>query len=139
MGCYLELDAKQKVLLAIYTEYQKDIPNMEENLKAQKLGLEYNIFKIAVDKLQNEDLINGAVINRGGNSHIPAVVSMGNVKMTRIGIDYVEHKLEIERTLSGAEKVKTISENAAKWGWEQFKDITAKVLAEIASKAATGK
>jgi len=36
----MELDTKQKVLLAIYMEYQKDIPNMSEAIRAETLGIE---------------------------------------------------------------------------------------------------
>ncbi|TEB08618.1 hypothetical protein Psch_02184 [Pelotomaculum schinkii] len=127
----MELDAKQKVLLAIYTEYQKDLPDMEREISFKNLDLDNKIFRIAIDKLQNEQMINGATIIRGGNSHIPLHVNVGDIKMTRQGIDFVEQKLQIDRTLTGVEKVKVISQNATKWGWEQLKDLAAKVLSEM--------
>lgn len=130
----MELDAKLKVLLAIYTEYQKDLPDMGSSIKADKLKMDRKIYMVAIDKLQNEGLIHGAQVKTGGNSHLPVMVFTDNVKMTRYGIDFVEQKLEIDKSLSGKEKVMAISESAAKWGWGQIKDIAVKVLSEITSK-----
>lgn len=133
----MELDTKQKVLVAIYTEYQKDLPDMENSIKAKALGIPLKEFRVAIDKLQNENMINGANIISGGNSHIPIMVFTGNIKMTRYGIEYVEQKLDIEPTLSAMEKVKSVAEKAGKFGWEQIKDITVKILSEIINKTIT--
>jgi hypothetical protein len=130
-GDKLELDAKQKVLLAIYTEYQKDLPDIAKAVNYKALGLEYNVFKVAVDKLQGEGFIQGVTVLPDGNSSIPAKVWLGDAKMTRYGIGYVEQKFEIESTLDGKEKVKTALEKGVKFGWGEFKDFAAKVLAEI--------
>lgn len=124
-------DAKQKVLIAIYTEYQKDIPDMNANIKADLLGLSQDEFKAAMDKLDNENLINGAKFSRGGSNSIPLAVFIDNLKMTSKGIDYVEEKLQVNRTLTGTEKIKKIANDSASWGWEQFKDITSRTLAEL--------
>ena len=43
------LDIKQKVLIAIYTEYQKDLPNIDGNVNANILGIDNNIFNVAID------------------------------------------------------------------------------------------
>lgn len=108
----MEFDSKQKVLIAIYTEYQKDIPDMKNNIKADKLNLDNTVFKIALEKLENEGLITGVQFIRGGNSHIPISAFTDSVKMTSYGILYVEEKLNIEKTLTGMEKVKKISGSA---------------------------
>lgn len=126
----MELDSKQKVLIAIYSEYQKDLPNMD-NITFQNLGLDYNVFKVAVEKLDNEGMIKDAIITHGGNDTIPIHVRVSYCKMTNYGIGYVEKKLELDQTNSGEQKVKTIIEKTSKWGWDQFKDIGAKVLAEM--------
>jgi len=55
----LDLDSKQRVLLAIYTEYQKDIPTMED-ITAEALELDIEVFGIAVEKLINEQMINAS-------------------------------------------------------------------------------
>lgn len=127
----MELDAKQKVLLAIYAEYQKDLPDMKNVINHKNLGLEQIVFRVAVDKLQSEGLIKNADIRTGGNTHVPLMVFMEDVKMTPYGIQYVEQKLSIDKTLTGEQKVKSIFERAGEWGWEQIKDITAKVIAEM--------
>lgn len=125
------LDNKQKVLLAIYTEYQKDKPDMRNNINVEAIGVDFEVFAIAIDKLVNEGLINGADIVRGGRGNNPLDVYTDNIKMTRYGIEYVEQKLEIERTLAGVEKVKKVADKGMQWGWEQAKDFAAKVLAEM--------
>lgn len=130
----MELDTKQKVLVAIYTEYQKDKPNMKETITANNLGIDIDVFKIALDKLDNEGLVSGLDFTRGGDDSIPRYVNVDYAKMTPYGIQYVETKLTIEKTLSAKEKVEKIVEESTKWGFEQLKDIAAKVLTEIAVK-----
>ncbi len=51
--------------------------------------------------------------------------------MTSIGIEYVENKLGIEKTLSGLEKIKYMYGKYANWGWEQGKEIISSTLAKI--------
>lgn len=129
-GDYMEVDAKQKVLIAIYTEYQKDIPEMA-NITFSSLGLENDVFKVAVEKLDNEGFITDATITHGGNGTIPLMVNIKYCKMTRSGIDYIESKAQLDQTLSGEQKVKGLLEKAGKWGWDQFKDFGARVVSEM--------
>jgi hypothetical protein len=128
----MKFDTKQKVLLAIYTEYQKDVPDMEKNLKAINLGVDNDAFKLALEKLENENLITGVKFIRGGNSRIPSIVICQFIMMTRDGIEYVEDKIGIKHTLSGSEKLTYILKESASWGWDQIKDIAARTLSEIA-------
>lgn len=127
------LDTKQKVLIAIYTEYQKDLPDIGGRVKADLLNIDNEVFKVAIEKLENERLICDSNIIKGGSRTIwnTVMVDLSHTKMTPYGITYVEEKLGIEKTLSGAEKVKYISSKVAEWGWEQFKDIASKTLSEI--------
>lgn len=127
------LDIKQKVLIAIYTEYQKDLPNIDGNVKADILGIDNNIFNVAIEKLENEGLITGSNLIKGGSSTVwnTIMVNLTHTKMTPDGISYIEEKLGIERILTGAEKVRNVSVKVAEWGWDQFKDIAAKTLSEI--------
>lgn len=125
----MKLDTKQKVLVAIYTEYQKDIPDMRTNIKSKELGIDGEVFAIALDKLLNEGFITGVQFSKSKNK-IMATFTDG-IMMTRDGIDYVETKLGIEKTLSGMEKVQEMAKKSANWGWNEFKDITVKVLAEM--------
>ena len=133
-GVEMELDTKQKVLIAIYTEYQNDIPNMTKAITFKELGLESDIFKIAIDKLQNEGFIKGATIHYDGNTYLPSVANVSNVKMTRYGIEYVEEKLDITRTMNGKEKTETVFKRLTSSGLEHLKDLAAKTLAEMAKQ-----
>ncbi len=128
----MKLDTKQKVLIAIYTEYQKDIPQIEEEVKSNKLGIGVEEFKIAVIKLENEGLITNTHMVKAGNSKWGVrCVILDDTKMTPWGIEYVESKLELDKTLSGMEKVQEMAKKSATWGWNEFKDITVQVLSEM--------
>lgn len=129
----MKLDSKQKVLLAIYTEYQKDIPEMKNYITPEDLGIDNPLaFRIALEKLQSEQLICGAKFVYGDGYYIPVDVLVDYIKMTRDGIDYVENKIGIDKTLSGFDKVKYIVQKSAEIGWDQVKDIAARTMAEIA-------
>ena len=84
----MELDAKQKVLMAIYAEYQKDIPVMQ-NITFANLDMDSRVFKIAVDKLENEGLINGAKIHYKPGSVYPESVEIDDAKLTQHGDELV--------------------------------------------------
>ncbi|MBW4861757.1 MAG: hypothetical protein KZY55_15640 [Paeniclostridium sp.] len=128
----MKLDTKQKVLIAIYTEYQRDIPNIKEEVTYQKLGIGAEEFKIAVIKLENELLITGTNMP-SSKAHTWGVfcVMLDKTRMTPYGIEYVENKLGIDKTLSGIDKVKKVGEKCATWGWNESKDIIVKVLSEM--------
>ncbi|SCI46272.1 Uncharacterised protein [uncultured Clostridium sp.] len=125
----MKLDTKQKVLIAIYTEYQKDIPDMRDAITYSKLGIDSQRFVVALEKLENEELIRGIDIARSRGRAID--VFTDNIMMTSIGIEYVENKLGIEKTLSGLEKIKYMYGKYANWGWEQGKEIISSTLAKI--------
>lgn len=125
----MEFDAKQKVLLAIYLEYQKDVPEMG-NITANELGMDYIVFKIAIDKLENEQLICGTRISRSADGEALGVF-LNATKMTSAGLAYVEEKLHVTPEDTGLEKVKEVAKKAASWSWNEAKDIAARVLSEI--------
>lgn len=127
----MKLDSKQRVLVAIYIEYQKDIPEMEENIRTGKVGMDAETFNIAIDKLQSEELITGANIIKAGIGNKIQFVSTQDMKMTSKGIEYVEEKIGLSHVLTGQEKVKEILKSLASSGWKQIKDIAAKTLAEM--------
>lgn len=127
----MDIDAKQKVLFAIYMEYQKDNPDMEKNIKADVLGLTMDVYKISLDKLDNENLISGVNFSRGGNGTVPYAAFVKNAKMTAYGNKYIEDKFGITNILSGIEKVKNILEIATQNGWDEIKNFASKVLTEM--------
>ncbi|MBL0387903.1 hypothetical protein JJB07_14780 [Tumebacillus sp. ITR2] len=131
----MELDSKQKVLVAIYTEYQKDIPNMNA-VTPQVLGIEEVAFNVAVSKLQNEGYLQGAHLITVDQFAHPVKVVMSRAKMTRDGLDYVETKLEIDKTMSNSDKVRAVATKAGAWGVDQLKDLASKTLSDMLSKMA---
>jgi hypothetical protein len=132
-----KLDTKQMVLVAIYTEYQKDIPAMDKTITAADLGIDREAFYIALLKLTNEGLINGVEFTKGGRGNKILGAITTNIMMTSKGIDYVELKLGITPTLSAGEKVKEVTKKVTAWGYNELKDIGIKVTAEIV-KGVTG-
>ncbi|WP_315114524.1 YjcQ family protein [uncultured Clostridium sp.] len=125
----MKLDAKQRVLVAIYTEYQKDIPNMEETITGENLELDEEVFVMALRKLENEGLIQNIEFLWGDGE--VQYFGFGDMLISSYGIDYVEQKLGIDKTLSGLDKVKYIIAKSGEWGIEQLKDFGAKAVAEM--------
>lgn len=126
----MDLDSKQKVLLAIYTEYQKDIPNMEL-ITNVNLDMDSQVFRIAVDKLQSEGFIIGAKIHFPAGNPYPDKLIPHFIKMTREGIEFVEEKMEIQRSWTSKEKVEDLKIKFGKLGWDALSDFAAKTLVEI--------
>lgn len=124
------LDTKQQVLIAMYTEYQKDIPQMG-SVTANSLGIDHTAFYVAIEKLQNEEFITDAIIVKGGPDPYPLLVRIDEAKLTRIGIEHVESKLEITDTDPGLTKVQSISRKVADWGLDKLLDYAAKVTVEM--------
>jgi|GEM_PF-1128121 len=125
-----ELDTKQKVLVAFYTEYQKDIPKMD-SIKAAELGIGKDEFVIAIQKLENEGLLTGAKFVKGGRGATPLMVYTDYIMVTGYGLQYVEDKLGIQPTMSAGEKVKEVTKKATSWGYNELKDFSIKVTAEL--------
>ncbi len=123
-----KLDLKQKVLVAFYLEYQKELPEMRY-VDADSLETDQNRFCVAVRKLQNEGYVKGAkFVSLNG-------VLTDFVMLTRDGLQYVEEVLDIKATMSAGEKVKEVGKKATLWGYGELKDIAAKVLGEVISKS----
>jgi len=125
----LELDTKQKVLLAIYTEYQKDYPDMT-NITFENLGLDQDVFNFALAKLSNEELINDVIFSKTMGNR-PPMALINNAKMSRLGIEYVETMLNINKTAGGIEKANVVRDAFEKQGFSILTDFAAKVIAEM--------
>lgn len=137
----MELDIKQQVLVAIYTEYQKDIPMIHKEVTPDSLGIKKEKFNIAIAKLENEGLINGTCMQ--GKVKVPGTrcddenkwniysVILNSTKMTPYGIDYVEKVLDIDNTDNAKNKVTRVVEKCGNWGMEQLKDLASKVLSQV--------
>lgn len=125
-----ELDKKQRVLVAFYTEYQKDVPDMKK-ITHTAVGMTLEEFVVAVQKLDNEGLITEVKYSKVLDFSIPAAVHTDFVMLTNYGLQYVEEKLELKPTMSASEKVKEVSKKAGLWGYNELKDFSTKVLAEL--------
>ena len=132
-GYAMELDAKHQVLYAIYAEYQKDLPDMQAAITFRNLDMDCRVFKAAVEKLQNEGLIQGAAILRGDGKIL--YINVKDMLPTRTGIEYVEAKMAIDRGMTGRQKVAALKEKFGKLGWETLIDVAAKVLCEMGKQA----
>ncbi|WP_248928299.1 hypothetical protein [Paenibacillus hamazuiensis] len=98
----MEVDLKQKVLLAFYMEYQKDLSNLLK-INHEYIGVSRDLFITALGKLENEELMIFELRYPMNDSQILSYVSI-----TRRGIEYIEKKFEIDSTLSGSEKIMII-------------------------------
>ena len=101
----MELDSKHTVLFAVYSEYQKDIPDMR-NITPDLLKMERRVFNIACVKLENEDFIKKLRISFFQGDKEPRTVNLENVMPTHHGIEYVETKLEPDRMGTGQKKLR---------------------------------
>lgn len=132
----MELSAKDKILLAIYLEYQKDIPDMRRAITFTNLKLDKDEFHFAIEKLENENLIKGGRYARGGKGKI-LVAFMENVMPSNYGLMYVEKNIlqdigdRVDEDNPKAKNIKKVIRNAIAFGWSEIKDIAAKTLAEM--------
>jgi len=88
-----ELNTKDKVLLAIYEEYQKDVPDMKNNINAKNIGVDLEEYKSAMEKHENEGNIRNVTFTRGGQGDRILLVFTDNLMITDRGIDYVKENL----------------------------------------------
>ncbi|MCF4151761.1 YjcQ family protein [Dethiosulfovibrio sp. F2B] len=105
----MKLETKELVLAAIYAEYQKDLPQME-NISPESIGIDSQVFNVAICKLENEEYIRDAVMVFAGEEAFPVVVRTSKVKITNAGIEYVERLFEIERSSRRYDKLRKVTE-----------------------------
>lgn len=127
----MQLDTKQQVLVAVYIEYQKDLPDMNRALP--ELNLDMQVLRTALGKLENEGYITGfwGETKSPGSRERFQPKSFRLVTMTRDGIEYVETKLGIEKTMTGQEKVEKAKKTFIEQGLDVLTDYAAKVTAEM--------
>jgi hypothetical protein len=126
----MEIDAKHKVLYALYAEYQKDIPDMPA-VTFEALEMDSRVYKIALLKLQNEGFIDGLETFPPHTRMEPKAVILDSVMPTRFGIEYVEEKLEISKSLTGREKLSRLQEKFGRFGWEVLQNVTSQILGNM--------
>lgn len=122
----MKLDTKQQVLLAIYMEYQKDIPNMK-NINNTVLDMDITVFNIALEKLDNEGYITGLTTLEADCDRFYVVIR-DRIKLTRDGIEYVEKCFGIEKELTAEDKLKYIIKKCGVLGLQAMKLFGADIL-----------
>jgi ankyrin repeat protein/predicted phosphodiesterase len=105
----LELNNKEKILLLIYIEYQKDLFSMFMfKLKIKEvinqLDISLQEFIIVVDKLQNEGYITGKNIN----TQYINLDFINTIKITKDGIKYIEELIEMKKVIHSQNKQNNI-------------------------------
>ena len=123
----MELDAKHRVLFAIYAEYLKDLPDMP-SVTFKRLDMDQAVFYMALLKLQNEGFIDGLKTFPPNTRMLPRSVTLDSVMMTRWGIEYTEQKLEIERMNTSQEKLKQLVYKFGKFGWGILQNVAEDIL-----------
>ena len=126
----MELDSKHTVLFAVYSEYQKDIPDMG-SITPDLLKMNRRVFNIAFIKLENEGFISGLKTFPANAEIEPASVNLDGVKPTRYAIEYVEQKLELDRMGTGREKLRQLKEKFSSFSWNVLQDVADGILSEM--------
>lgn len=101
------MDIKEQVLIAIYAEYQKPLPDMQL-VKSYELDFKCDEFKFALIKLQNEGYIDGLVVSgrQPINYRRPFEVSADCMLPTVKGIERAERLMGIDDEAPARERLK---------------------------------
>lgn len=122
------LSAKEKLLIAIFIEYQNDIPNMER-LNFKELEIEGDVLHSALIKLQNEGLIHDFKPVTGGGRMIS--FDKRALMPTKEGLSWAEELLELTKEQTSIDKLNSAIKMLAAWGLDNIKDVAARTVAEI--------
>ena len=125
----MKLGAKEQVLLAIYTEYQKDLPNMT-NVNNTALNMDIDVFHIALEKLQNEEYVKDVAFFASDNNRF-YTVDISKIKLTKNGIDFVEKCFGIKKELTAEDKLKYIIKQCGIYGYKALKDFGSTALSAL--------
>jgi hypothetical protein len=112
----MELDEKIQVLVAIYAEYQKPLPNIPKSINYETVSLDKLVFNSAIASLENEGYINGSVLLGGINLLIPEIVKIKKTGITSKGINFVQEMMGIDEMLNKNQKAEAVKKYAGKCG-----------------------
>lgn len=124
-----DVDIKTQVLLAVYAEYQEDIPNMD-NVSFDALGMDSTAFRAALIKLQNEGLISGLIIQPPNETRADRVRGLIKTHMlpTREGLEEAERFIRTGETSTARQRLRDVVEFAGKIGLELVKAYAEKLI-----------
>ena len=127
----MKFGAKEQVLLAIYIEYQKDLPKMN-NVNNTVLNMDVDVFNVALEKLKNEEYIKDVCFISADNNRFYAV-DVSQMKLTKSGIDFVENCFGIRKETTAEDKIKYIIKICGVLGYKALKDFAAVALGALTS------
>lgn len=126
----MKTDTKSQVLLAVYIEYQKDLPKMG-NITNTALNMDIDVFHAALQKLENEGMIHGLSVFAADNDAFYHV-DTANMKLTRDGIAYIEQTFGIRKELTAADKLNYVIKKCGVYGLQALKLFGVEALKAIA-------
>jgi len=112
----MELDEKIQVLVAIYMECQKPLPNIPKSINYETVGLDKLVFNSAIAILENEGYINGSILLGGINLLMPESVKIKKTGITSKGINLVQEMMGIDEMLNKNQKAEAVKKYAEKYG-----------------------
>lgn len=125
----MTIDTKHQVLYALYSEYQKDIPDME-SINAAVLDMEVPVFNAALLKLQNEGYIQGFDWRPPETMDARKIISSyrKNIYLTRKGVEYVEKLASIAESMPARKKIAELAKQVGLFGMDSLKSF---ILSQI--------
>ena len=125
----MTIDTKHQVLYALYSEYQKDIPDME-SINAAVLDMEVPVFNAALLKLQNEGYIQGFDWRPPETMDARKIISSyrKNISLTRKGVEYVEKLASIAESMPARKKIAELAKQVGLFGMDILKSF---ILSQI--------
>ena len=124
------IDPKLTVLAALYAQYQKPLPMMGA-VTSEVLSMDDTVFNVAVSKLQNEQLIEGAELHYVDQASYPVIVQLDKVRLKSEGVELIEAFLDLKKSLTAQDKLKSLGKQCLTFGWNALSDVAAKALAEV--------
>lgn len=125
----MTIDTKHQVLYALYSEYQKDIPDME-SINAAVLDMEVPVFNAALLKLQNEGYIQGIDWRPPETMDARKIISSyrKNIYLIRKGVEYVEKLASIAESMPARKKIAELAKQVGLFGMDILKSF---ILSQI--------
>lgn len=93
---------KRKVIYSILKELEAE----KSEPKAEDYNISLAKFGDIVDMMENDGLITGSAISRGGRGNEAKVVFLNSAKVTIKGLDYLEENKKLAKTYRGLKEIR---------------------------------
>lgn len=95
------MELKDKILIDIYKEGKKSLPNMEDNIKYKKFGISYDEFKqIMYNLARVDEFLDNALIGGQYPDNI-TIKSIDNMRLSEKGEKYIHNEIGEWKLLEG--------------------------------------